>query len=81
MFYLIHQASEEQIINMDLLSSLRTLSKSVPAHSVPDIFSKLDAISYGLRININRTIALEDLAFLLTRAPSASTLHPPRPGA
>lgn len=80
LFYLIHQASEEQIINMDLLSSLRTLSKSVPAHSVPDIFSKLDAISYGLRININRTIALEDLAFLLTRAPSASTPRSPHPG-
>ena len=77
LFYLIHQAPEEQITNIDLLSSLQKLSKLVPPPSIPDIFFKLDAISSGLRINVNRLSALEDLAFLLTRIPSASSIRSP----
>ncbi|MBZ5535892.1 MAG: AAA family ATPase [Acidobacteriia bacterium] len=77
LFYLIHQAPEEQISNVDLHSSLRTLSKLVPPASIPDVFSKLDAITSGLRFNVNRQIVLEDLAFHLTRITPGSSIPSP----
>jgi DNA polymerase III subunit delta' len=76
LFYLCHQASEEQMINIDIRSSLQALSELIPADEIPKIFAKLDAITYGLRININRPIALEDLALYLTEIPSAGSLRP-----
>ena len=78
LFYLIHQAPEEQISNIDLHSSLRTFSKLIPPQSIPEVFSKLDAISSGLRVNVNRQIVLEDLAFHLTRITPGSSIRSPQ---
>lgn len=78
LFYLLHHAPEEQLINIDLRSSLQALSELIPAGAIPEVFAKLDAISYGLRININRPLALEDLAFFLTRIPSAPPTSSPQ---
>lgn len=72
MFYLIYRAPEEWVTNIDLLSSLRTMSTSIPGDAIHEVFGRLDMITSGLRVNISRPIALEDLAFRLARISTTS---------
>jgi DNA polymerase-3 subunit delta' len=64
-FYLLHQAPDEIITNTDLLPTLRALAAVIPRVWIHEVFAQLDEITYGLRININRPIALEHFAFRL----------------
>lgn len=63
--YLLHDAPEEWISNIDLVPQLQNLAKSISPESLHGIFAGLDAIRGGLRVNINRPIALENFSFSL----------------
>jgi DNA polymerase-3 subunit delta' len=63
LFYLSHHASEDLLTNVDLLPALCTLSDSLPPDWLAEAVGRLDSILFGLRVNINRPIALEDFAF------------------
>lgn len=68
LFYLVHRASEDWITNVDLIPALRDLAERIPGRWIHDAIARLDAITAGLRININRPIALEDFALSLSAA-------------
>lgn len=75
-FYLCHQADEQRITNIDLLPALQRLALSIPSTGVEDALTKLDDIRAGLRVNINRPVALTDFAFhlgALAVSPTAPT--------
>jgi DNA polymerase-3 subunit delta' len=74
LFYLSHHASEDLLTNVDLLPALRALSDSLPPDWLAEAVGRLDSLLSGLRVNINRTIALEDFAFQ-----SESFSSPPSP--
>ncbi len=65
LFYIRNGAPEERITNIDVLPALQNLSKTVSGHWANDAVAELDSIAAGLRVNINRPIALENLAFQL----------------
>lgn len=65
LLYLTHGGAESWIANMDQLSALRSMSKQVTPEWVQSAIARLDAIRTGMRININRPLALEDFAYTL----------------
>ncbi len=63
MFYILNDAPDDRFTNVDILASLRALAQVVDMKWVHTAIRHLDSIGAGLRVNINRPIALEDLAF------------------
>jgi len=63
LFYIAHHAPEDLLTNVDLLPALRALGGSLPPDWLAEAVGHLDSILAGLRVNINRPIALEDFAF------------------